>query len=139
MEQRIRDYQQMALAILAIATAALGFALWTQDFDAALPDTGNKWISYLHFVRIGCTIGALIFYFVTFASVAAIVGRRHDGASRNLARQPIVLLYLQMMILAALFLAGFLSDLLEVGVALPMECPPNEFEASPAPQLLPHH
>lgn len=131
MEQRIRDYQQMAIAILAIATAALGFALWTQDFDAALPKTGNWWVSYLHFVQIGSIIGALICYFVTFASVASIVGRRHHSIGGNLARQPIVLLYLQMMILAILFLAGFLSDLLEVGNAMPTECLSNDFGESP--------
>ena len=131
MEQRTRDYQQMTIAILAIATAALGFALWAQDFDAALPKTDNWWIFSLHVVQMVSIIGALIFYFFTFTSVRAIIGHGRHAANRNLIGRPIDWLYWQMVALTVLFIVGFLSEILVANMALPMECLTNDPGASP--------
>ena len=52
MEPRTRDYQQMAIAVLAIATAALGFAIWAQDLDLAYPVKPDSGMMLLYGVRV---------------------------------------------------------------------------------------
>lgn len=52
MGPRARDYQQMAIAILAVATAALGFAIWAQDFDFAYPAKTDSVMTFLYVVRM---------------------------------------------------------------------------------------
>lgn len=112
MGSRTRDYQQMAIAILAIATAALGFAIWTRDFDLTVPETGNLTVIFLYWVRLVGPLVAVVLYFATLLSVSRILAKDKNVVGADLVRQPVFWLYWLMTTLALMFLAGFLSDLI---------------------------
>lgn len=112
MQPGTRDYQQMAIAVLAIATAALGLGLWTQDFDLTLPKSENAWFIRLYWARAAGIVAAVSFYFVTFAAVLKILWQDHAVTGRDLVRYPLAGLYIQMVILALIFLAEFFSGLI---------------------------
>lgn len=114
MQPGTRDYQQMAIAVLAIATAALGLGLWAQDFDLTLPDAENSWFIRLYWARVAGVGAAVSFYFVTFAAVLKILWQDHAVTGYDLVRYPLAGLYIQMLILALLFLAEFFSGLIAV-------------------------
>ena len=105
-----REYQQMAVAILAIATAALGFGLWSQDF--APPETGG---TPLRYAQPALGIIASIFYFCTFTTVGWILGRKGRVTGQDLVFLPMVWLYLQMFALALSFFAGYFADITATG------------------------
>lgn len=112
MGPRTRAYHQMAIAVLAIATAALGIALWAQDFDLARPNSANQWIATLYWTQAASISVAILLYFATFTLVVRMLWQERNVTGRDLVRQPVVWLYFQMAALALLFLAGFLSDLI---------------------------
>lgn len=111
MGPRTRDYQQMAIAILAIATAALGFAIWAQDLDLAYPVKPDSEMMLLYGVRVVTPIIAIVFYFLTFITVGNILGRDRNVTGVLVVRRPIVWLYLQMVTLSILFLSEYVSEL----------------------------
>ena len=113
-----RDYQQMAVAILAIATAALGFGLWGQDL--APPETGD---ALLHYVQPALSVIATIFYFGTFTTVGWILGRKGRVTGQDLVFLPVVWLYLQMFVLALSFFAGYFADITAAGPGGPAGMP----------------
>ena len=112
MGPRTRDYQQMAIAILAIATAALGFAIWAQDLDLAYPVKPDSGMLLLYGVRVATPVIAIVFYFLTFITVGDILGRDHSVTGILVVRRPIVWLYLQMVTLSILFLSEYASELI---------------------------
>ena len=119
-----RDYQQMAVAILAIATAALGFGLWSQDL-APLETGGTP----LRYVQPALGLIATIFYFGTFIAVGWVLGRKGRVTGQDLVIHPMVWLYLQMLALALFFFAGYFADITATGQGGPAgEAPamPNE-------------
>ena len=101
----------MAIALLAIATAALGFAIWTQDFDLALPETDDLTIAFFYWVQVVAPLVAIVLYFAMLLSVSRILARTENVVGMDLVRQPIFWLYWLMITLAIMFLAGFSSDL----------------------------
>lgn len=111
MGQPTQQYQQMAIALLAIATAALGFAIWTQDFDLALPETDDLTIAFFYWVQVVAPLVAIVLYFAMLLSVSRILARTENVVGMDLVRQPIFWLYWLMITLAIMFLAGFSSDL----------------------------
>ena len=122
-----RDYQQMAVAILAIATAALGFGLWNQDFDAIPPETGDPWILLFHYAQPAFGFLTTIFYFGAFATVVRILGHKGRVTGQDLVTRPMVWLYLQMFALTLSFFAGHFAD---ITVAAP-DAPAGEQPAMP--------
>ena len=105
MKDGTRDYQQMAVAILAIATAALGFGLWSQDL--APPETGG---TLLHRAQPALGLIATALYFGTFVSVGRILAQEGRVTGQDLVTRPMVWLYLQMLALALSFFAGHYAD-----------------------------
>ena len=114
-----RDYQQMAVGILAIATAALGFGLWNQDFDLALLEAGSRWLNFLAFAQIIFGVIAAICYFGTFVMVGRILGQKGRVTGQDLLTRPMVWLYLQMFALVVLFLVGYFADIAVAGQNAP--------------------
>lgn len=112
METRTRDYQQMAIAILAIATAAIGIGLWAQNFDGSLPKSDNPWLEVLYWIQVPSVLAATLLYFVAFASVARILALNRNITGKDLVQGPVVWLWMQMGFLALLFLAEFLAGLI---------------------------
>ena len=126
MTDRTRDYQQMAVAILAIATAALGFGLWSQDF--ALPET---WGTPLHHTQLALGLVATFFYFGTFVSVGRILAQEGRITGQDLVTRPMAWLYLQMLALALLFFAGYYADYFADITAAGQSGPAGEAPAMP--------
>ena len=123
MGPRTRDYQQMAIAALAIATVAMGFALWDSDFDLTFPKTDNFNILWFYLVQVVGPFVAVIFYFGTLVSVIGILRRDRNVTGQHLVSQPFSWLYWQMVTLSLMLWAGFLSDLIAAlgsGKPLPM-------------------
>ena len=58
----------MGVAVLAIATAALGFALWQQDFDLTYPTGRPVEVVSLYWITVFAPFVAAIFYFFTFVT-----------------------------------------------------------------------
>lgn len=111
MESRTRDYHQMAITILAIATAAIGVGLWAPDFDWSLPQVRNYPLAVLYWARISSVVAATFIYFATLVATAQLLVRDRNVTGKDLVRGPLFLLYLQMGHLAFLFLMGFLYAL----------------------------
>ena len=114
----------MAIALLAIATAALGFAIWTQDFDLSAPKSNNLTIAFFYWVQVVAPLVAIVLYFAMMLSVSRILARTENVVGKDLVRQPIFWLYWLMITLAIMFLAGFSSDLVmawDSGDAPPVE------------------
>ena len=107
-----RDYQQMAVAILAIATAALGFALWQQDFDLTYPWGRPVEVLLLYWVAVSAPFVAAIFYFLTFITAGELMSRPSGVTGLAVVRRPVVWLYCQMATLSILFFANYVSDLI---------------------------
>lgn len=112
MESRTRDYHQMAITILAIATAAIGIGLWASDFDWSLPPSRESRLVVLYWVRVSIVLAATCFYFATFVATTRLLVRDRNVTGEDLARGPLILLYLQMGHLAFLFLSGALYALI---------------------------
>ena len=111
MGQPTQQYQQMAIALLAIATAALGFAIWTQDFDLTLPETDNLTIALFYWVQVATPLVAIVLYFAMLLSVSRILARTENVVGLDLVREPIFWLYWLMITLAIMFFAEFSSGL----------------------------
>ena len=112
MDPRTRDYQQMAIGILAIATAAMGFALWQQDFDLTYPSGHSAEIVIAYWVAIVAPFVAAIFYFLTFITVGEVLGRESGVTGLEVVRSSVVWLYLQMLTLSIMFFVNYLSELI---------------------------
>ena len=120
-----RDYQQMAVAILAIGTAALGFALWQQDFDLTYPKGRTVEVLLLYWVIVSAPFVAAVFYFLTFITAGELIGRPSGVTGLEVVRRPVVSLYCQMATLSILFFAKYVSDLIvavTAGGAAPCRC-----------------
>lgn len=121
-----REYQQMAVAILAIATAALGFGLWGQDL--APSEIGG---APLRYARRSLGLVATISYFGTFVSVGRILAQEGRITGQDLVTRPMAWLYLQMLALALLFFAGYYADYFAEFTAAGQGGPAGEAPAMP--------
>lgn len=121
-----REYQQMAVAILAIATAALGFGLWSQNL--APPEIGG---TPLRYAQRALGLIATIFYFGTFVSVGRLLAQKGRITGQDLVTRPMVWLYLQMLALALLFFAGHYAEYLAEFTAAGQGGPAGEAPAMP--------
>lgn len=102
----------MAIGILAIATAAMGFALWQQDFDLTYPSGHSAEIVIAYWVAIAAPFVAAIFYFLTFITVGEVLGRESGVTGLEVVRSSVVWLYLQMLTLSIMFFVNYLSELI---------------------------
>ena len=102
----------MAIAILAVATAAIGFALWQQDFDLTYPSAQPAGIVIAYWIAAVAPLLAAGFYFLTFITVGEILGRESGVTGREVVRRPLVWLYWQMATLSIMFFASYWSGLI---------------------------
>ncbi len=102
----------MAIAILAVATAALGFALWQQDFDLTYPNQQPGGIVIAYWITVIAPFVAAIFYFLTFITVGEILSRESGVTGREIVLGPLVWLYWQMATLSIMFFANYWSGLI---------------------------
>ena len=112
MKQRLPDYHQLAVAILAIATAAIGFGL----FGGGLSIGELTFTSGFNLVRsfqVAKLVGAAssaTFYFLVVIDVAAVF-RDGEVSGERLRNGPMFWFFLEMVSLGGLFLVSVMEEL----------------------------
>ena len=112
MGPQTRHYQQLAIAILAIASAALGFSFWSHDFDLAFPKCGSLDIQLWYWLRVVSPLVAALLFFALMVSVGNLFGHNRIVTAVDLVRGPLSWLYWEMAALTTLFISGYAPDLI---------------------------
>ena len=104
MGARLSDRQNQALAVLAIATAAIGFGPFGVDWELQSAD-GLKGIGLFYFgMQLAAILGSIGYYFAAFWDVAKILLREDAVSGLELVRGPVLSMAAEMLCLAWLFL-----------------------------------
>ena len=99
------DRHQLAVAILAIATAAIGFGLFSSDVQLiSSPDLARA----IQWGRLAGIALAIVFYFLVLLTVGEIL-LKEETSGRELAG-PIGWLYLEMASLAWLYVLSLIEE-----------------------------
>ena len=102
------DRQNQALAILAIATAAIGFGLFGSDWEWRTLYFGDPYAVFLLMVQaIGIT-AATLGYFLVLLTSSRILARDERVAGLELILGPMIWLTIEMIGMGLLFLANHL-------------------------------
>ncbi len=104
MSPKLSDRQNQALAILAIATAAIGFGLFSFDWDWQIPTQGNPETGFALMAQTIGTFSALLYYFAVLWTTGKILLREDAVTGSELVYGPMLLLAVEMISLAWLFL-----------------------------------
>ncbi len=105
MSVKLSDRQSQAVAILAIATAAIGFGLFGVDLDLKVPSAENPEIASKFIANLLCILTALGFYFAVFLTSGRILAQNQSVPGHQLVRGPLNWMYWEMVSLALIFLA----------------------------------
>ncbi len=104
------EWYQLAIAIMAVATAAIGFGLFGSGVEV------GPWVSEPDFARgaqLGKVAGILasgVFYLLVLLSVARFLQDEHV-TGRQLVFGPLQWLFMEMTSLGGLFFVGLLEEL----------------------------
>ena len=104
MKVKLPDRQNQALAILAIATAAIGFGLFGVDFDLQTPTAANPDTVLAFAARLAGILGALVYYSAVLWSAAKLLIREDKITGRELILGPVVAMGGEMASLTLIFL-----------------------------------
>ena len=104
MSVKLSDRQNQTVAILAIATAAVGFGLFGVDIDLQIPSAENPEINLGFIVHTFTIPAALLFYGAVLVTSARILGRDGSVTGIELVRGPLAWMYGEMVSLALIFL-----------------------------------
>lgn len=108
MAARLSDRQNQALAILAIATAAIGFGLFGADWELRPPNRPGTGAVLIYAAQLAATLGAIGYYFAVLWDAARILRREDAVAGLELVRGPALSMAAEMICLAWLFLIRLL-------------------------------
>ena len=110
MKTKPPDGHQLAVAILAIATAAIGFGIFGGDF--ALGELVQKpgLARQIQWAKLTGIVATTVFYFLVLITVGRMLPS-HRISGRELLNGPIAWLYLEMVSLAGLYFFGVLEEL----------------------------
>lgn len=101
------DRHQHVLAILAIATAAIGVGLFGGGLKLTGPVEGfSGFLLFLTISKSFAVLAAVGFYFSVFVSVMRITASEPPVFGREVAGGPLLWLYWEMSFLAFIFLAN---------------------------------
>ena len=107
MSSKRPDRHQQALAILAIATAAVGVGFFGGGLDLHRPSDELKGIVLLLTIAISfAVLFAVGAYFLVFTSVIRILGLERSVTGREIVGGPLLWLYWEMFVLVLIFLAN---------------------------------
>ena len=107
--------QEQAIAILAIATAVIGFGLFGGDFFGPRIPTDLQsnlpagTLAFLRSAKAICGVMVVAQYVFVFVSVKRIFMLRNDATGEHVADGPLTQLYLQVWFLAIIFLIDVLE------------------------------
>ena len=107
-----RHYQQLAIAVLAIASAALGFSFWTHDFDLDYPIDCDSIIQIYFWVRVASPPVAMVLFFAVLLSVGRLFSPNRLVTGADLAGGPLFWFHWEMSALSVLFLAEYIPALI---------------------------
>ena len=112
MKQRLPDYHQLAVAILAIATAAIGFGLFGGGLSVGelTSTTGFNLVRSFQVTKLAGAVSSATFYFLVVMDVAAIF-REDEVSGERIRNGPIFWFFLEMVSLGGLFLVNVLEEL----------------------------
>ena len=101
------DRQQHVLAILAIATASIGVALFGGGLNLiSLEGELTGLLLFLTIAKSFAVLAAVFLYFSVFISVIRITAQDRPVSGREVAYGPLLWLYWEMFFLALIFLAN---------------------------------
>lgn len=101
---KLSDRQNQALAILAIATAAIGFGLFGADWELQSPDKQSAGIPLIYVIQLTVVLGAIGYYFAVLWYTAKALRREDTVTGLELVRGPVLSMAAEMICLAGLFL-----------------------------------
>ena len=105
MGARLPDRQNQALAVLAIATAAIGFGLFGADWELQFTGELNTEIGAIYYgMQLAAILGSIGYYFAVLWDVARILRREDAVSGLELVRGPVLSMAAEMLCLAWLFL-----------------------------------
>ena len=104
------DRHQLAVAILAIATAAIGFGLFGSDLLVGQLVRDGNFVAAIQYLKLALIAVAVISYFAVAISVARMLPDDHV-TGRELAYGPTQWLVVEMAALAALYLVLLITEL----------------------------
>ena len=100
------DRHQLAIAILAIATAARGFGLFGTDVKLGIDLSDAGTTATLRWFRFGLVVVALVCYAGVMVTVGRILFREDNATGRELVLGPMRWMVLEMLSLALVFVIG---------------------------------
>ncbi|MCE2499753.1 MAG: hypothetical protein J4G13_02695 [Dehalococcoidia bacterium] len=110
MEPKAPDRHQLAVAILAIATAAIGFGLFGSDLDLGELTTASGLAREIQWAKLIGAAATTVFYFMVLITVGRMLS--NDNISgRQLTNGPIMWLYMEMISLAWIYFVRLMEDL----------------------------
>ena len=112
MSPQSRHYQQLAMAVLAMASAALGFSFWTHDFDLDYPANCDAVLQIYFWVRVASPPMAVVLFFAVLSSVGRLFAPNRLVNAADLIRGPFFWFYWEMSALSLLFLAEYIPALI---------------------------
>ena len=112
MNQRLPDYHQLAVAILAIATAAIGFGLFGGGLSLGefTFTTGFNLVRSFQVAKLAGAVSSATFYFLVVLDVAAIF-QEGEVSGERIRNGPMLWFFLEMVSLGGLFLVSILEEL----------------------------
>ena len=112
MRQRLPDYHQLAVAILAIATAAIGFGLFGGALSVGefISANGFNLVRSFQVAKLVGAVASVTFYFLVVVDVAAIF-QKDEVSGQRIRNGPMFWFFLEMVSLGGLFLVNVLEEL----------------------------
>ena len=110
MSAQSRHFQSQAVAILAIATAVIGFGLFGTDFQSgSILWTGGLSGTLARIKLISATV-AVAWYVATMLSVRKIMRQRDEVTGSQIANGPLLLTFVETINVAMIFFVGILEE-----------------------------
>lgn len=106
----MKDRQNQSLAILAIATAAIGFGLFGSDWEWRTLASNDPYAPLLYTVQALGIVVPSIAYFLVLVTSGMILARDDRVSGIELIQGPMVWLMIEMMGMGLLFLGNHLIE-----------------------------
>ena len=107
-EQQTMDRQNQALAILAIATAAIGFGLFGPDWELQIPTAKDPEVSFILIAQIFGIVITLFAYFLVLITSGRILARDDKVTGLELITGSMAWLVVEALGLGWIFLSNLL-------------------------------
>ena len=107
-EQQAMDRQNQALAILAIATAAIGFGLFGPDWELQFPTSKDPEVRFASLAQISGIVITLFAYFLVLITSGRILARDSRVTGLELITGPMAWLVVEALGLCWIFLGNLL-------------------------------